>query len=330
MKAEYKVDLFTGIRPTAGLTIANYVGAVKPLLDLVRDGRKPLVFVADMHALTDSEPELARKYTREVVADYLALGLDPDTTIYAQSAIAKEISYLTILLSRHTTIAELLRVPALKDKLKGNARPETANLLLAMYPVMMAADILIQRAKTVPVGDDQVPHIEFARELARDFNSKYGEVFPMPQAQAMKPVRIMALKGPGKMSKSVPEGAIFLSDDPELAKKKIKTAETAMEGEMSQSLDSHITLAKALSGSTETHAEIDAIIAEHMEGRQVMGKFKTLLGDLIGDFLAVYQENKKTVMGNSSKLDTILEKGATVAKHNAEETMVLVSQTIGF
>lgn len=325
MKKLHKVDLYTGIRPTGDLTLANYVGAVKPLLDLQKQGVKSLVFVADMHSLTDNEPSVANKFSREVVADYIALGLDPKMTdIYIQSAISYQVSYLTMLLARHASVAELLRVPTLKDKLKNNAQPETANALLLLYPVMMAADILLQRAKTVPVGEDQVAHMEVTRRLARDFNGKYGEVFPVPAVQQIKSLRILSLKGSGKMSKSVPEGAIFLTDSVAKAVKKIKSAETACEGEMSRSLESHIILAKELCDDKTIHAEIDSIISEHLAGKQVMGKFKSIFAEIVSKFLLEFQARRAEVVRDPKFIDDILEKGASIAQANAEETLSLV------
>lgn len=325
MKKLHKVDLYTGIRPTGDLTLANYVGAVKPLLDLQKQGVKSLVFVADMHSLTDNEPSVANKFSREVVADYMALGLDPEMTdIYIQSAISYQVSYLTMLLARHASVAELLRVPTLKDKLKNNAQPETANALLLLYPVMMAADILLQRAKTVPVGEDQIAHMEVTRRLARDFNSKYGEIFPVPAVQQIKSLRILSLKGSGKMSKSVPEGAIFLTDSVAKAVKKIKMAETACEGEMSRSLESHIILAKELCDDKTIHAEIDHIISEHLAGKQVMGKFKSIFAEIVSKFLLEFQVRRAEVIRDPKFIDGILERGASIAYANAEETLSLV------
>lgn len=325
MKPEHKVELFTGIRPTGDLTIANYVGAIKPLLDLQKNGAKSLVFVADMHSLTDNEPSVAKKFCREVVADYLALGLDPDkTNIFIQSAIAYQVSYLMVLLSRHASVAELVRVPTLKDKLKGNANPETASALLLLYPVMMAADILLQRAKTVPVGDDQLAHMEVTRRLARDFNSKYGEVFPIPTVQQVKSLRILSLKGAGKMSKSAPEGALFLTDDMSRIKKKIRSAETAFEGKMSDSLQSHITLIKELTSDPSTHSQVDSVIKEHLAGKPVMGAFKEIFASVMSDFLAQFQAKRVEIIRDHQFIDDILKKGAEIARENAESTLGLV------
>ena len=327
--AAHVVECFTGIRPTGDLTVANYIGAVKPIVELQAGGVRPMVFVADLHALTDNEPSVADAYIREVVADYLALGLDPDTTvIFPQSAIARQVYTLTGILARHATVAELLRVPTLKDKLKHHANPETANAALLLYPVMMAADILLQRSKSVPVGEDQVAHIEVARKLARRFNETYGDVFPVPRVQQVKSLRVLSLKGDGKMSKSSPEGALFLTEDPALAAKKIQRAQTALEGEMSDSLASCIVLAKGLSSDAGEHAEIDALVQRHLSGEQVMGAFKKLLGGIVERFLREFQQRRTAVTADPAFITGILDRGAREAARNADDTLALVQKAM--
>ena len=329
MKAQHKTEILTGIRPTGGLTVANYVSVIKPIIELQNSGARPMVFVADLHALTDNEPSIAQEFTKELIADYIALGLDPEkTVIYTQSAIECQLNVLTNLLARHISVAELLRVPTLKDKLKKNARPETANALLFMYPVIMAADILIHRTKEVPVGEDQFAHIEVARELARRFNSRYGEIFPLPKARTVKSLKILSLKGKSKMSKSLPDGAIFLSDTPEAAKNKIKKAETATEGKMTESLESHIMLAKELSANTSQYKQIDEIIKAHMAKKQVMEEFKNLLAEIIGGFLRTFQSRFNEVAGNTERINSILEEGAKVASASANETLEIVRNVL--
>lgn len=325
MKKAYKVKVFTGIRPSGDLTVANYLGAIEPILKLLERGIEPMVFVADLHALTDKEPSIAKKFVNEVVADYLALGLDPKkTTIFVQSVIGLQLFTLMSYLARHITVAELLRVPTLKDKLKKNAREETANALLLLYPVLMASDILMQRAEQVPVGEDQVAHLEVTRLLAKRFNDKYGDVFPIPKAYQVKSLRILSLKGEGKMSKSVPEGAIFLTDDIESAVKKVKGAITAVEGKMTEGLESNIVLAKGLCKNEEDRIRIDTIVAEHMAGKKVMSEFKNILVKVVSEFLADFQERRRKIVQNSSLIRDILDKGARIAIENANETMVLV------
>ncbi len=329
MKPEYKVELFTGVRPTSDLTVANYLGAIKPIIELQKKGVRPVVFVADMHAMTDKEPSSAKKFTREVVVDYLALGINPQkTTIFVQSDIGPQILALTSYLTRIISVAELLRVPTLKDKLKNSKNPETANVMLLLYPVLMAADILIQRAEKVAVGEDQLVHIEVTRELARRFNNRYGNIFPLPMAYEMESLKILALKGKEKMSKTSPAGAIFLTDSSAAVRKKIKGAKTAFEKEMNESLKSHIMLAKGLSENKNDLEKIDEIIEAHMRGEKVMGEFKTMLGDITERFLKKFQTKRKEVVADPDYIFSILEKGAQFAKKNSSETLDLAEKAM--
>lgn len=326
-----KVEILTGIRPTGDLTVANYLGAVMPVIELQEQGISPVVFVADLHAITDNEPAIVRDYIHAVVADYIALGVDPcKTKIYLQSDIAGEVTMCTTLLARLITVAELLRVPTIKDKLKTNARPETANALLLLYPVLMAADILLNKTRRVPVGEDQLAHMQVARLLARRFNKKYGKVFPVPEVLQVKSLRILSLKGEGKMSKTNPGGAIFLTDTLKTAASKIKAAETAFAGIMNEKLESHILVAKGLAKTESERDEVDAIIAEHKSGKPVMGKFKQLLTRITQNFLREFQAKRTKIMQDSSYIPSVLEEGAKVARQNAIETLKEMREALRF
>ncbi len=324
-----KIDILTGIRPSHDLTIANYIGAIPPIIES-QNNNSVIIFVADLHALTDHEPSVIKKYKNEVVADYIALGINPKKSkIYLQSDLSGQITTLTALLARHTTVAELLRVPTLKDKLKDTAHPENANALLFFYPLLMAADILIQGAKKVPVGEDQLAHIEITRKLAERFNKKYGETFVIPEAMQVKSVRILSLKGDGKMSKSKPEGAIFLSDSPEIIARKIKSAETAIEGVMNEKIESHILIAKTLAKTEAEKQEIDAIIKDHKKGKMVMGEFKKALTKIVQNFTSEFQLKRKEIVKNPDYINSILEDGKKFATKNANETLSAVIKSLG-
>lgn len=321
MNKKYLTQVFTGIRPTGGLTIANYLGAVRPIVELQKSFT-PLVFVADIHGLTDKEPKEVGGYIEGVVADYLALGLNPNkVNIYLQSAIAGDVSFLTLILSRLTNVAELLRVPTLKDKLKSKDNPENANALLFFYPILMAADILLNKAEKVPVGEDQLAHLEITRRLAEKFNKKYGDIFPLPRAEKMKALRILSLKGEGKMSKSIPAGALFLNDDIETIKKKIKSAETAFEGEMSPKLESHILITRELAIEDGDKQRIEEIITDHKSGKAVMGEFKKIMIKVVSEFIEDFQKKRSAIMKDNNYIQEILEKGNKVAINNAQQTM---------
>lgn len=322
--------LITGIRPTANLTVANLIGAAVPLLELQKSDNQILVFVATMHGLTDHEPNELMNSVNEVVKDYLALGLDPKrVTIFDQRSIRRQVSLLKLYLERHITVSRACRVPTLKEKLREGQSPEQANVLLMAYPIMMAADIFLQDAEIVPVGKDQYSHMEVTRELCDYFNAKYGGDVPVllrPETMNRnEPVNILALVGEGKMSKSKPEGAIFLTDSPESIKKKIMRAETAVENEMSEKLDSLIKIAISLAPGRER--EVQSLIDRHMGGEKMMGAFKKLLTEIVINFTTSFQERRDKI--KDEEVESILASGASIASENADKVLYRVEKSLG-
>ncbi len=326
---KYKVDILTGLRPTANLHIGNYIGSVKNIIELSNSDKDVFLFVADLHGLTTHTAKEVKKNIDELIIDYLSLGVNFEkVNIYIQSDIEEEIAVLVLFLSSHISVAELLRVPTLKEKIKENTASETANSLLFFYPILMAADILIQRANKVPLGEDQLPHLEVTRLLARRFNKKYRDVFPIPSALQVKSLRILGLKGDKKMSKSIPASAIFLTDDFKTVEKKIKSAETALAGEMSKHLESHILLIKSLLTSEKEKGEIDEIIERHLEGEAVMKEFKEKFLTVVWGFLSNFQAKRKIIENDKGLIDKILKQGAKKAKANANETLGIVKKAM--
>lgn len=325
---DYKVDVFTGIRPSGGLTIANVIGSVHTIVTLQNEKEigRPMVFVADLHGLTDAEPKDIQQYVLDVVKDYIALGLDPKSCdIFIQSQLVEEISELNLYLSRLITISELLRVPTLKEKIKRDMDVSNASLLLAMYPVMMSSDILLQKSKYVPVGEDQVAHVEMARYLARKFNKAYGNTIPVPNVLSLgKPVRIKSLVGEGKMSKSNPSGAILIDDPIDISLNKIKRAQTAFAGEMSESLESLVEIGKFV--SDDDGKEIDLILEKHMSGENVMGELKSVISVSLEKYLKDFQEKKSKI--SDLEVENIVKEGKKVAKENAKELIKEVREAM--
>ena len=328
---EYKVDVFTGIRPSGGLHIANVIGSVNTIVTLQKKEEigRPMVFVADLHALTDAEPKDTQKNVIEVVKDYIALGLDPKSCdIFIQSELIEEISELNLYLSRLITVSELLRVPTLKEKIKKNMEVSNASVLLAMYPIMMASDILLQKSKFVPVGKDQQAHIEIARYLARKFNKSYGDTIPVPNILTLgEPESIKSLTGDGKMSKTNPSGAILLDDPIEISLSKIKKAQTAFAGEMTDSLDSLLKIGKFVANEDEKE-KIEEIVKRHMNGGNVMGEFKQVLSVAMQRYLKDFQEKKSKL--SDSEIFKIVQDGGKIAKENAKETIKEVRKSMQF
>lgn len=330
-KVNEKKRILTGIRPTASLTVANMIGAAFPLLELQKLSHENeiLAFVATLHGLTDHEPEDLK--VADIVKDYVALGLDPSkVVIFDQYELRREVALLKLYLERHITVSRVSRVPTLKDKLKEGQGPEQANVLLMAYPIMMAVDILLQDAEIVPVGKDQFSHMEVARELADAFNNKYGndkKIFIRPETMNVnEPVNILSLSGEGKMSKSKSEGAIFLTDTPENIRRKMKRAETAIEGQSSEKLDSLVLMMKSL--APDRSSEIDDLVAKHLDGEKVMGKFKSLAADIIIDFTSTFQKKRSEITDEQVK--EILEKGISIARANASEVLKRVESAMKF
>ncbi len=329
-KSEYKVDVFTGIRPSGGLTIANVIGSVHTIISLQEKSKekKIMVFVADLHAITDARPQDTQRYVVDILKDYFALGLDKESCdVFIQSHLIEEISELNLYFSRLISISELLRVPTLKEKIKKNIDISNASLLLAMYPIMMSCDILLQKAEYVPVGEDQSAHIEMARFLTREFNKEYGKVFPMPKMLSLgEPIRIMSLIGEGKMSKSNPNGAILLDDPVDISLNKVKRAQTAFTGEMSQSLDSLIKIGKFVSDENKQR-EIDSLVTKHLKGENVLKDLKGIIMESLQNYLINFQKRKLEI--SDSEVLEIAQKGGEIAKKNADETIEEVRQVVG-
>ncbi|MDF2714795.1 MAG: tryptophan--tRNA ligase [Paenibacillus sp.] len=223
-KNEQRPGLISGIRPTGELHVGNYYGGLKGLVEL-QERYDARYFIADIHSLTTHpKPADLRGYVVGTARNYLAGGLDPERcTLYVQSSLAAEICELHTYLSMVMPLGELMRVPTFKEKAKRH--PDNVNYGLVGYPVLMAADILLFKAQTVMVGDDQLVHLEIARTIARRFNQLYGEVFPEPQPLIENAARIPSLSGEGKMSKSDGAAAyISLQDDERAVEEKIRKA----------------------------------------------------------------------------------------------------------
>ena len=227
MKKMEKKKMLTGLQPTGVITLGNYIGAIKQMVDY-QDKYEPIIFIADMHAITvPIDADTLAKNIRSLVALYIACGIDPEkNTIFLQSENPYHAN-ISWMLECNTYYGELSRMTQFKDKSKKNAN-FSAGLLT--YPVLMAADILAYDVDYVPVGIDQKQHVEIARDIAIRFNKKYGETFKIPEPLIrVEGTKITDLKTPDKkMSKSSENqnGVIRLLDDPEVIRKKIMSATT--------------------------------------------------------------------------------------------------------
>lgn len=330
--------VISGFRPTSDLTVGNYLGAIRPSLELQADPQNELyVFVADLHGLTDHDPREIAPYREEVAHDCLALGIDPaKTTLYLQSAIEPPITQIANRLSPYISVAELSRTPNLKEKMqtavrRGNVESDDAlkaNFGLLGYPVMMAADIFAQEAPLVAVGEDQEPHLELARKIASRFNKQFGkQVLVEPRILAVEGLRILGLDGKGKMSKTNPNQAILLSDDPDHARRKIKRAATAPAGETTPALASHFLVAEHTTEDSDILGELTEIRDAHMAGKPVMGEFKRVWGNITEELLITFQARKAQL--DERTVNQALKDSAARANDNAQSVLKRMKDTMG-
>jgi len=216
--------VFSGIQPSGdGLHLGNYLGAVAGMLDL-QNTHDCVFSVVDYHAITvPYHPSQLSRRVLNLATEMLAAGLDPQRSILMVQSHVPEHAEMSRLLGCLTSVNKLRHLPTYKAKV---ARTGHAGLGLLCYPVLMAADILLYKAETVPVGEDQLPHIEFTREVARAFNRRFGDVFPEPQAYLTSGALVPSLNGQGAMAKSVPGSCIALSDEPDVLRDKLARAVT--------------------------------------------------------------------------------------------------------
>ena len=327
---EEKKRALSGIKPTGNLTLCNYIGALREFKKF-QDDYESFIFIADLHALTlPIDPIFLKNNTKDIVAFYIAAGLDPEkTTIFLQSDVSAH-SELNTILVNYLYMGELSRMTQFKDKSQ-KMNNEAIGLGLFAYPVLMAADILLYNADVVPVGEDQTQHVELCRDLVHRFNQRYQkEVFVMPKAITPKVgARIMSLSDPTrKMSKSDPKGDIFLKDDLNIIRKKIMSAvtdtgnEIKYDPENKPGISNLLTIYAALSNITVEQAE------KQFEGCTQYGVFKKAVADKVIEEIGPFQQRYKEILA-SGKIDEILSEGARRASYIANKTLRKVKKTVG-
>ncbi|MDR1680938.1 MAG: tryptophan--tRNA ligase [Prevotellaceae bacterium] len=323
--------VLSGIRPTGHLHLGNYFGALRNFTKMQHEHRC-FFFIADLHALT-THPKSADFHdnVRNVLAEYLAAGLDPDVaTIYVQSDVP-EIAELYVLLNMLAYQGELERTASFKEKVRKQADNVNAGLLT--YPVLMAADILIHRAGKVPVGKDQEQHLEMTRTFARRFNNLYGsEVFPEPAAFNFggELIKIPGLDGSGKMGKSEGNG-IFLIDDEKTVARKVMRAVTDSgpahpHSEMSAPVRNIFTVLEVVA-SPDTVAHFRA---QHDAGVIRYGDLKKQLAADIWRTIAPIHARIAEIKSDRDYLSRVTLHGAAKARESAQATLKEVKKAIGF
>lgn len=324
-----KQTVLAGIRATSQLHIGNYLGAVKGMLELEKSGQYNTFFmVADIHAITTPfDPEKLRKDKYEVVIDYLACGLDPTkSTIFLQSMVGEHAEF-AFYLSSLVTIARMQHLPTFKEKVK--QYPESATLALLNYPTLMASDILLYNAEKVPVGIDQEPHLEVAREIARKLNSTYNLDFKEATRFATEGQYVPSLTGEGKMSKSVEGSAIMLTDNLDQIKNKLYAVPTdSGKGEIVPTkggVKTLLSLAQLFLG-TDRKVEYEKLYLTSGIKYKIM---KDELSEEIYKVLLPIQEKRKYFEENPKVVDDVINNGQQKAKIVAKKNLDKVKYAMG-
>lgn len=304
-----KPVLVSGIQPTGQLHLGNYLGALKHFVDLQNSGRYDcFFFIADLHSLTETfSPREKEKQIADLLANYIAAGVDPKKSVlFLQSSVPAH-AELAWILNTITPFGELRRMTQFKDK--SETAPENVNVGLFTYPILMAADIILYDAKYVPVGEDQVQHLELARTLARKFNARFGKTFVEPQPLLTEVPRLMSLdNAEKKMSKSQPAGCLFLDDSPDAIRAKIKRAVTDSGKEIlfdpvkKPAISNLLLIYSALSGHPIGKIE------REFSGKGY-GEFKHTLAEVAVDAFEPFQKKKKVLLRNPKNLKKLLAGG---------------------
>jgi len=321
--------IFSGIRPTGGLHIGNYLGAIKQWISF-QESNECVFCIVDLHAITTPyEPKELQKNILETTAVYLAAGINPEKSIIFVQSEVKEHAELAWLLGTITPMGELSRMTQFKEKSKQHK--DYINAGLFNYPVLMAADILLYKAEAVPVGKDQEQHVELSRTIAKKFNQKFGKVFPEPEAILPKVgAKIMSLTDPKKkMSKSDdPKSCISLFDSPEDITKKILSAETDSGKEVLY----NVTKKPGISNLLTIYSLLTDKSTQNLE-KQFKGKgygdFKKSLAKVLIDYLEPFRRKQKELQTRDVYVKEILNKGASRARTIAETTMKEVREKMG-
>ena len=326
---EVKKTIFSGIQPSGSLTIGNYIGALRNFT-LLQDDYNCIYCVVDMHAITvRQDPAQLRRRCLEVAATYIACGLDPKKNIiYCQSHVSGH-AELAWILNCFTYMGELSRMTQYKDKCAKHA--DNINAGLFDYPVLMAADILLYQPDYIPVGSDQKQHVELCRDIAQRFNGVYGDTFTLPEPFIPKMgARVMSLGDPtSKMSKSDPDGCVYMMDKPEDIMRKFKRAVTDCDAcvkfdkENKPGISNLLSIYCAATGKTVAEAEAEF-------AGQGYGIFKPAVAESVIELLRPIREEAERLTADKAYLESVYKDGAQKASYLAEKTLRKVYKKVGF
>ena len=316
--------ILTGIQPSGIPHIGNFFGAIRQVLELQKMGES-FVFIADLHSLTTSpKAEDLRERVKRLAVDFLACGLNPETSVFYKQSDVPEVVELMWYLSNVTGVGLLERAHSYKDKIAKGFSPNTG---LFTYPVLMAADILLYQAQLVPVGKDQKQHLEITRDVAIRFNQTYGEVFTIPDGYIPDNVAVIPGLDGQKMSKSYNNTIEIFGEEKPLRKKfmSIKTDSKGMEEPKDPDTCNVFQLYKLFA----TPAQQEEMRARYLAGNYGYGHAKQALFEAYMDYFAPMRQRREELLSNQDFVDSILKKGAERAREEAAKTLKRVRELVG-
>lgn len=329
--SKQKEIVMSGLRPTGYLHLGNYFGAMRNYVKM-QEEYECFFMVADWHSLTTHpDTKELKANVRRVFAENIACGLDPEKVAFYCQSHVYETAELYLYLNMMAYKGELEKTTTFKDKVRQH--PDNVNAGLLTYPVLQTADIILHRAKYVPVGKDQEQHLEMARTFANRFNHRYGDVFPEPVAFNFggELVKVPSLDGTGKMSKSENQNAtIYLADDDELIRKKVMKAKTdAGPTEHNSTKPDYIENIFQLMRLVSTPDTIQKFEDDFNNCVIRYGDMKKQLGEDIAKFVAPIREKAKAIENDGAYLKDVMLKGAEKARISAQKTIELTREAIG-
>jgi tryptophanyl-tRNA synthetase len=315
--------ILSGVQPSGKLHLGNYFGAVRQHIALQNEGQC-FYFIANYHALTTiQDPKTLRANTLDVALDYLALGLDPEKAVFFRQSDVPEVTELAWILATVTNMGLLERAVSYKEKVEKGIE---ASVGLFTYPMLMAADILIYRSHVVPVGKDQVQHIEMTQDMAGKFNRAYAEVFPIPDYRLDKESKVPGIDGQ-KMSKSYGNTIEIFAEGKALQKTVMSVVTDSKS--VAEPKDPERCNVFALYSLFATDPEKTALAERYRAGGMGYGDAKKMLLEKIDTQLGPARERRKQLARNLDDVEDVLRQGARKARAEAQQTMTLVRQAVG-
>lgn len=323
-----KKNIVTGLKPSGKLHIGNYLGVIKKTIDLQNTNKyKCFYFVADYHSLTvNFTPQEKKEEIFNMVIDWLASGINPKKCVFFIQSHVKEHTALSWIFNNLISVNRLNGMIEYKEKIQEGQIP---NVGLLDYPVLMAADILIYNADFVPVGEDQLQHLELTRDIARIFNNRFGKLFKEPKPILTQIPRVMSLNNPHKkMSKTLPMGCLYIEDSKQEIFKKVKSAVTDSESKISYDPQNRPGISNLILIYSEFSELKPEEVAQKFKNEGYFN-FKNSLAELIYSKLKPIHDRRKELLKNKKEIIKILQKGALEAQKVAEVNLQKIKSKIG-